>query len=169
MKHLLSFLLIFLCSYMVSACGDSSNISSANIPQSNNPTSITENNEDPIGTWYRKSHPRTLLDKERLALVINRMYGPNQREPYSRWFKLIKDSEDNNKPVSLIDLSLIYKATKDPIYKEKFINRIPSSGVPSLGELYAIDIMFDELGDDIKTNIMQRVADSENPWYWSGA
>ncbi|MDO6444993.1 hypothetical protein Q4493_04310 [Colwellia sp. 1_MG-2023] len=166
MKHLISFLIIFLFSYMVSACGDSSSVNSTNIHQVNPPPSTTENLEDPMATWYRQSHPRTLLDKERLELVINRMYGPNQREPYSRWFKLIKDSEDNIKPVSLVDLSLIYKATKDPIYKEKFIKRIPSTGVPSLGELYAIDIMFDELSDDIKANVMQRVAESENPWYW---
>jgi hypothetical protein len=166
MKHLLKFLIIFLFSYMASACDNSSNASSTPIIQANSLSNTVDSIEEITTTWYRKSHPKTLLDKERLELVINRMYGPNQREPYSRWFQLIKDSEDNNKPVNLVNLSLIYKATKNPIYKENFIQRIPSSGVPSRTELYAIDIMFDELSDDIKHKIMQRVADNDNPWYW---
>jgi hypothetical protein len=152
---------------MVAACDNSSNASSApNIQTTSVPIAL-EPIEGITTTWYRKSHPRTLLDKERLELVINRMYGPNQREPYSRWFKLIKNSEDSIKPVNLVNLSLIYKATKDPIYKDKFIQRIPSTGVPSLTELYGIDIMFDELSDEVKHNIMQRVADSDRPWYWN--
>lgn len=165
-KRFIRFLIISLISNLLFACEEHSDDKSTTELSFNTPPLNNATQHEVTSFWYRKTHPRVLLDKEQLKLVINRMYGPNKREPYSRWFKLIKDSEDNNKPVDLVNLSLIYKATQNSVYKDKFIQRIPTKGVPSLSELYAIDIMFDELSKDVKLKIMQRVADSDNPWYW---
>ncbi|MGK0235209.1 MAG: hypothetical protein ACI9EK_001741 [Psychroserpens sp.] len=117
--------------------------------------------------WHRKSHPRVLLDKEQLEMVINRMYGDNAREPYSRWFNLIKKSEDDGTPVDLVNLALIYKATNNPRYKQRFLDRLPKKEVPNLIELYGLDIMFDDLSDITKLSVMKRVANSKTPWYFS--
>jgi len=123
--------------------------------------------QDSPEIWYRKSHPRVLLDKEQLEMVVNRMYGGNAREPYSRWFNLIKKSEDNGTPVDLVNLALIYKATNNPQYKQRFLDRLPKKGVPNLIELYGLDIMFDDLSDITKLSVMKRVANSKTPWYSS--
>jgi len=133
------------------------------------PTAVKSQNEFQANElpdiWHRKSHPRVLLDKEQLQVVVNRMYGDNAREPYSRWFNLIKNSEDNGTPVDLVNLALIYRATNNSLYKQRFLDRLPNKGVPNLVELYAIDIMFDYLSIEVKTNIMVRVAESKTPWY----
>lgn len=165
MKQFICFFIVPLISYLLLGCEKPSPDESTS---GYSPTAVplTEIKTEEIASiWYRKTHPRVLLDKEQLELVLNRMYGPNKREPYYRWFKLIKDSEDNGKPVDLVNLALIYKATQNKIYKDKFVQRIQNKGVPSLSELYAIDIMFDELNVDIKLKIMQRVAEHKNPWY----
>ena len=60
-----------------------------------------------------------------------------------------------------------YKATGDPAYKEKFLARIPRRGVPSLTELYALDIMFDEVDRETKLRVMRRVSAEPNAWYYN--
>ena len=162
-KHTFITLIISIQLLLVASCEESPkyNVSkkSYDLPE-NNTSSTTKN------TWIRNNHPRVLLDTERLSMVINRMYGKNAREPYSRWFNLIKSTEDNGTPVDLVNLALIYKATLDDTYKNRFLKRLPSEGVPGLVELYAIDIMFDELDDSIKHAVMARVASSTRPWYY---
>ncbi|MBN2517797.1 MAG: hypothetical protein JXB14_03050 [Candidatus Altiarchaeota archaeon] len=118
-----------------------------------------------LGFSIRATHPRVLLTAEKLQEVIDRMYGPNARDPYKRWFDLIKGKVDSGAAVDLANLALVYRATKDPIYKEKFISRIPSSGTPSLTELFGVDIMFDELSDDTKRKVMKRVSDVDSAWW----
>ncbi|HQB59150.1 MAG TPA: hypothetical protein PK260_00020 [Candidatus Moranbacteria bacterium] len=118
------------------------------------------------GFQVRASHPRVLLDSAELQSVIDRMYGANARDPYRRWFNLVKAAEDGGTNVDLANLALIYKATGSEIYKEKFISRLPASGTPSLTELIGVDIMFDELNDATKRSIMLR-ATSENGFYYS--
>lgn len=122
----------------------------------------------PINSFIKDTHPRVLLDKERLELVINRMYGPAARQPYIGWFNSIKNAEDSGKPVDLVNLALIFKATKEQRYKDKFIERLKSKkGAPRLTELYAIDMMFNDLSNTNKQLIMQRVANSKHPWYFN--
>jgi hypothetical protein len=161
-------LLLILCLPNLGCNESNENNVVSDSPNSNENTltpSISLQPDDPSNDWKRQSHPRVLLDIERLTLVINRMYGPNSREPYSRWFNLIKKSEDEGNPVDLVNLALIYKATKNSIYKKKFLERLPSKGVPKLTELYAVDIMYNELNEGSKLSIMQRVSKSNNPWY----
>ncbi len=64
----------------------------------------------------RAGHPRLLLTPEMLSETIERMYGPHARAPYNHWFNLIKDREDVNQDVDLVNLALIYKATQDATY-----------------------------------------------------
>lgn len=59
----------------------------------------------------RAAHPRLLLTPEMLDAAVQRMTGPYAREPYSHWFNLIKDREDEYQDVDLVNLALIYKAT----------------------------------------------------------
>ena len=162
-------LLFLIISIFTLACGEKS-ASTVTETQPDNtaktiPVIAPINDAKAPDVWHRSSRPRVLLDKERLELTISRMYGDSAREPYSRWFNLIKQSEDNGVPVDLVNLALIYQATGDPVYKNNFLARMPKSGVPNLTELYAIDIMFDELPIEVKQSIMDRVASSEAPWY----
>ncbi|MFT5249883.1 MAG: hypothetical protein ACI93P_001617 [bacterium] len=157
---------IILINFFVMACNDNLTSTKKSLIKAKN-VQKTSNLKSTLKVWHRDSHPRVLLDKERLQLVIHRMYGYNAREPFSGWFNLLKTSEDNGNEVDLVSLSLIYQSTKNPIYKKKFLDRLPKTGVPNLTELYAIDIMFDDLADETKHLIMRRVADSKNPWYSS--
>ncbi len=120
------------------------------------------------GYQIRASHPRVLLDSTQLATVIDRMYGANAIEPYKHWFDLIKNKEDVSHNVDLTNLALIYKATGQQVYKDRFIASIPISGVPNSTELFGVDIMFDELDDTVKNNIIQRVnAGGASVWYYN--
>ncbi len=49
----------------------------------------------------RAVHPRVLLTPEMLQTTIDRMAGPQAREPYSRWYGIIKTEEDTNQDVDL--------------------------------------------------------------------
>ena len=102
-----------------------------------------------------------------LQATIERMYGPSAREPYSAWFDIIKEREDQEQDVDLVNLALIYKATGDSTYLTRFLARRPTSGDPGSTELYAIDILWDELPDEDKLNVMQRVSANDNCWYYN--
>ena len=119
------------------------------------------------GYDVRASHPRVLLTPEMLQATIERMYGPSAREPYSTWFDIIKEREDQEQDVDLVNLALIYKVTNDSTYLDRFLARRPTTGDPGSTELYAIDILWDELPDGDKLNVMQRVSANDNCWYWN--
>ncbi|NTW27420.1 MAG: hypothetical protein HGA36_03780 [Candidatus Moranbacteria bacterium] len=120
------------------------------------------------GYQIRASHPRVLLDSTMLSQTIDRMYGANAREPYASWFNLIKAKEDTLHNVDLANLALIYKATGLQVYKDRFIASIPATGEPWLTELYALDIMFDDLDAAVKTNVVQRMnAVGSNVFYYN--
>jgi hypothetical protein len=133
--------------------------------------SADENSDGWLGTSLgfniRAAHPRTLLTKEKLDQIIDRMYGPNARDPYKRWFELIKDREDNHQDVDLTNLALIYRATGDATYRDRFTARVPTEGDPGVSELYGLDIMFDEISDSLRYSVMRRVADNPDCWYWN--
>ena len=95
------------------------------------------------------------------------MSGPQAREPYSRWFNLIKDREDTEQDVDLVNLALIYKATQDPTYLNRLLARRPTSGDPGDDELFAVDLLWDEIPAEAKLNIMQRVSANDDIWYWN--
>ena len=115
----------------------------------------------------RSEHPRVLLTPDLLQATIDRMNGPSAREPYQTWFQLIRDREDTNQDVDLVNLALIYRATGDQIYLDRFLARRPTSGVPGATELFAVDILWEEIPDPDKLNIMARVSAQDNPWYWA--
>ncbi|MDY7076498.1 MAG: hypothetical protein SXV54_06185, partial [Chloroflexota bacterium] len=119
------------------------------------------------GYDIRASHPRVLLTPDMLQETIDRMVGPQAREPYSTWFDIIKDREDQEQDVDLVNLALIYKATGDSTYLDRFLARRPTTGDPGSTELYAIDILWDELPDADKLNVMQRVSANDDCWYWN--
>lgn len=119
------------------------------------------------GFRIRAAHPRVLCDPERLEMAIERMYGPRARDPYRRWFQMIKAKEDGGTPVDLVNLALLYKATGEQAYRDKFLARIPAEGVPTLTELYALDIMFDEVDRETKLRVMRRVSAEPNAWYYN--
>ncbi|HRF47602.1 MAG TPA: hypothetical protein PLC98_08265 [Anaerolineales bacterium] len=114
----------------------------------------------------RATHPRVLLTPELLQTTIARMTGPAAREPYSRWFGLIKAREDANQDVDLVNLALIYKATGNATYLNRWLSRRPTSGDPGLDELYSVDILWNDVPASVKLNIMQRVSANSDIWYW---
>jgi hypothetical protein len=114
----------------------------------------------------RAEHPRIATTPEKLAVILSRMNGPFSRDPYARWFTLIKQKEDESSSVSLCNLALIYLATGESGYLTRLINRWPTSGDPSIEELYALDLVFDEIPDFIKLNVMGRVGANSNCWYY---
>ena len=119
------------------------------------------------GYNVRASHPRVLLTPEMLDAILVRMTGPSAREPYRAWYDLIKAREDQEQDVDLVNLALIYKATGDPTYLNRFLARRATSGDPGLTELYAVDILWDELPDSVRLNLMQRVSANDDCWYWN--
>ncbi len=118
------------------------------------------------GYNVRASHPRVLLTSAMLDVALARMTGPGAREPYNAWYNAIKTREDQNQDVDLVNLALIYKATGDVTYLNRFLARRPTGGDPDLTELYAVDILWDDLSDEVKLGIMQRVSANDNCWYW---
>lgn len=66
---------------------------------------------------------------------INGMVGPEARDPYARWFNLIKESADAEEDMDLVNLALLYRATGDLIYLDRFVEGVAGEGDPSLGEL----------------------------------
>ncbi len=119
------------------------------------------------GFRIRAAHPRVLCDPERLRMAIARMYGPEARAPYRRWFEMVKAKEDEGTPVDLVNLALLYKATGDEGYRRKYLARVPKQGVPDLTELFALDIMFDEVDEETKLRVMRRVSADPNAWYYN--
>ncbi len=115
----------------------------------------------------RSEHPRVLLTPDLLQATIDRMNGPSAREPYQTWFQLMRDREDANQDVDLVNLALIYRATGDQIYLDRFLARRPTSGVPGATELFAVDILWEVIPDPDKLDIMARVSAEDNPWYWA--
>ena len=115
----------------------------------------------------RAGYPRVLLTPEMLDAAVQRMTGPDAREPYSRWFNLIKDREDEYQDVDLVNLALIFKATQDETYLSRFLARRPTSGDPWDDELYGVDLLWDDIPAEAKLNIMQRVSANDDIWYWN--
>jgi hypothetical protein len=133
--------------------------------------SVDEDCDGWLGTGFafdlRAEHPRVLLTPALLQQTIERMTGPSAVEPYQTWFQLVKDREDSDQDVDLVNLALIYRATGNPVYLSRFLTRRPTTGVPEADELFAVDLLWDEIPDDDKLNIMARVSAEDNPWYWA--
>ena len=132
---------------------------------------IDEDNDGWLGTSHgfsvRTSHPRVVIDAQRLATVVERMSGPSSRDPYRRWFDLLKAAEDGGTDVDLTAVALLYIATNDATYLDRFIARVPSSGAPGLDELYGIDLLFDALPDSLLRSVMQRAGANADVFYYN--
>lgn len=120
-----------------------------------------------VGVRIRATHPRVLVNQEQLDEAIDRCTGPNARDPYARWFNLIKDTEDGGESVDLANLAFLYKATGDSDYLDRFVGRIPESGDPGLTELLALDLVWDDVSDSVKRTVMRRVSENADIWYWN--
>ena len=115
----------------------------------------------------RAAHPRVLVTPERLQVALQRMAGPAAREPYKGWFGKLQAAADAGKDVNPVSLALLYKATGDKAYRDKFLGRLPASGTPKLEELFGVDLLFDELSEAQKLAVMKRVADNRDSWYYN--
>jgi len=149
------------------ACAQESRSASAEVPDN----SVDEDGDgwlaSSCGYRIRASHPRVLLTDQRLKLVIDRMYGPHARDPYRRWFDLIRQKADAGEKIGLVSLALIYKATGDAKYLRGIVSRLPEEGAPTLSELYAVDIVFDELATETKLKIMRRAGAGRDVFYYA--
>jgi len=149
------------------ACGGESRNASTEVPDN----SIDEDGDGWLASSYgyrlRASHPRVLLTERRLELVVDRMYGPHARDPYKRWFNLIRRKADAGEAIELVSLALIYKATGNAKYLRGIVSRIPEEGAPTLTELYAVDIVFDELDTETKLKIMRRAGADRDVFYYA--
>lgn len=119
------------------------------------------------GFRLRAGHPRVLVTPEHLADALARMYGPAARAPYDHWFQLIKDKEDSEQNVDPVNLALIYLATGEDLYRQRFVDRLPNSGIPGLVTLYALDLMYDHVDDGYKYDLMERVASDPDAFYYN--
>ena len=119
------------------------------------------------GFNLRATHPRVVVSREQLDQVVARMTGPSSRDPYARWFNLLKQAEDGGDDVSLTALALLWAGTQDATYLDRFIARVPTSGAPGLDELYGVDILFDALPDSLLTSIMQRAGAGADVFYYN--
>lgn len=119
------------------------------------------------GFSIRAARPRVLTDPDTLAVALARMVGPEAREPYASWFTLIRDAEDAGEEVDLVNLALIYLATGDGEYLTRFLERYPDSGEPGLTELLALDLLWNEIPDEVKRGVMDRVHGNPDVWYWN--
>lgn len=109
----------------------------------------------------RLHHPRISIKSEELDSIINRMYGVNAIEPYKTWFNTVKEIQDNGQDVSQITLALIYLATNNNIYKDKFIENIPENGKIVYHEMVWVDLMYNHLSNDIKKKYLERASSNE--------
>ena len=115
----------------------------------------------------RATHPRVLIDAERLATALARMTGPDARDPYQRWFELLRQAHADGEDLDLTDVALLYRATGDAAYLDEFVARIPDDGDPGFSELLGLDLLFDEVPTDVKQRIMTRVAANDDCWYYN--
>ncbi len=149
------------------ACGQESREAAGEVPDN----SVDENGDgwlaSSFGYRIRASHPRVLLTDQWLKLVIDRMNGPRARDPYKRWFDLIRQKANAGEQVELVSLALIYRATGDAKYLRRIVSRIPEKGAPTLAELYAVDIVFDELDVATKLKIMRRAGAGRDVFYYA--
>lgn len=118
------------------------------------------------GVAIRAARPRVLISPEGLHVALDRMRGPNAREPYSRWLQQLIDAEDGGDALDLLNLALVYRATEEPRFRDAYLARIPGSGDPTLTELLSLDLMWDEVDDAVKRGVMDRVAANPDVWYW---
>jgi hypothetical protein len=119
------------------------------------------------GPSIRATHPRVLIDAEGLALALARMTGPEARDPYQRWFELIRQAHADGEELDLTNLALLYRATGEAPYLEEFLDRIPEEGDPGRSELLGLDLLFDEVPTEVKQRIMSRVAANDDCWYYN--
>jgi len=118
--------------------------------------------ETPHGFRVRSAHPRVLVTPQHLHIALKRMAGPAAREPYKGWLDKLRAAADAGKDVDLVSLALLYRATRDTSYRDKFMARLPVKGTPQREELFGIDLLFDELSDTRKLAVMKRAASDPN-------
>ncbi|RLB59884.1 MAG: hypothetical protein DRI90_14860 [Deltaproteobacteria bacterium] len=119
------------------------------------------------GFSIRATHPRVLIDAEQLATALTRMTGPEARDPYQRWFELIRQAYADGEQLGLTDLALLYRATGEAAMLDEFLARIPEEGDPDLSELLGLDLLFDDVPTEVKQRIMTRVAANDDCWYYN--
>lgn len=122
------------------------------------------------GIRMRADHPRVFITKEKFEEALAKMVGPKARDPYKRWFGLLKDAEDKNHNVDLAALAILFRGTGDGKYLERFVSSMLSMSAtqtPNFNELRALDILFDHVKDDVKFSVMKRVSDNPDGFYWN--
>ena len=116
------------------------------------------------GFDIRVEHPRVSVpSKQYLNEVISRMYGSSSRDPYEKWFNKLQQLADSGESVSDTNLALLYLATNNQSYKNKVLEnlRTSSGSYNSLSELYAIDLLFDEIPNSTKLHLLRRADQNE--------
>jgi hypothetical protein len=119
------------------------------------------------GFEIRAAHPRVLIDPAGLTAAVARMTGPDARDPYRRWFELIQQSADDGQEMDPVNLALLYRATGQRTYLDRYVAGVAESGDPSFGELLALDLVFDAVDTEIKERIMGRVSANDDCWYYN--
>jgi hypothetical protein len=163
MKGLFLFIFIFLVIFLASAFACQAQAAPCVPSGSEVPGNPADEDCDGwLGTAYpfsiRATHPRVFATQEIIDAAISRMYGAQAQDPYKRWFNITKKSEDTGTKVDLTSLALLYTATQNTTYKDRLISRMDAStGTPSLEEMYAMDLLFDEIPDSTKLSLMRRV------------
>ena len=162
-------------SYWVTALDGAGNESgrspgaSATVPGGTAEASGTDVNGDGwIETSYgfrlRASHPRVLTDAAHLDAALARMYGPAARDPYRRWFGLVRAAADGGAAVGPLNLALLYKATGERRYLDTLLTI--GTGIPSRDLLYALDLVYTDVPIATLKFLQQQVAGNNDAFHY---
>ena len=121
--------------------------------------------ETSAGFRLRAAHPRVACDPEHLATVLARMHGPEARDPWHRWFELVRSEADAGSDVGPLALALLYRATSERRYLDRIVERLGLS-VPSVTDMYALDLVFDDVPREALRALQARVAGDANVFHY---
>lgn len=124
--------------------------------------------ETSFGFRIRAAHPRVICTPEHLSEVLARMHGPEARDPWRRWFELIRSEADAGADVGSLARALLYRATGEEAYLASIIERL-SDRVPSRDELYALDLVYDDVPEAVLRALQARIAGERDVFHYASA
>lgn len=122
------------------------------------------------GFRIRASHPRVVCTPEHLETVLARMHGPTAREPYSRWFRIIREAAESGAAVSPLGYALLYRATGEQRWLDVLLPRFEAATLDRDPEsLHALDLVFDDVPPTVLRAVQARFAGRRDVFHYDAA